>query len=173
MLNCLRIARCSLFFGSCLLLVARYFCSLLATFCSLLSARCSLVFARYFFLVTFCSLLVVARCFLLVTFCSLLVTFCVLLVIFSSKLLWNKVTVNSKKNGLNMAKLRHRYFPWKFLRFLQLFLDGGFQTFLNMQNYFQSWHKVTNITGTDITLMSLLQYLNTFLSTFMHLKSQK
>ena len=42
------------------------------------------------------------------------------------------------------------------------FLDGGFQSFLNMQNHFQSWHKVTNIARTDITLMSLLQYLDTF-----------
>ena len=24
-------------------------------------------------------------------------------------------------------------------------MDGGFQSFLNMQNHFQSWHKVTNI----------------------------
>ena len=41
-----------------------------------------------------------------------------------------------------------------------------------MENHFQSWHKVTNIAWIDITLMSLLQYLDTFLSTFMYLKSQ-
>ena len=34
-----------------------------------------------------------------------------------------------------------------------------------MQTHFQSWHKFTNIAWIDITLMSLLQYLDTFLST--------
>ena len=48
-----------------------------------------------------------------------------------------------------------------------------FQSFLNMQNHFQSWHTVTNIAWIDINLMSLLQCLDTFLSTFMYLKSQK
>ena len=33
-----------------------------------------------------------------------------------------------------------------------------------MQNHFQSWQKDTNIASFDITLMSLLQYLYTFLS---------
>ena len=32
--------------------------------------------------------------------------------------------------------------------------------------YFQSWNKVTNITWIDITLMSLLQHLDTFLCTW-------
>ena len=31
-----------------------------------------------------------------------------------------------------------------------------------MQNHFQSWQKVTNIASTDVTLMSLLQYLDMF-----------
>ena len=31
-----------------------------------------------------------------------------------------------------------------------------------MQNYFESWHKVTNITWIDITLMSSLQYLDMY-----------
>ena len=44
--------------------------------------------------------------------------------------------------------------------------------FLNMQNHFKSWHKVTNIAWINITLMSLLPYLDTFLSTFMYLKIQ-
>ena len=83
-LNFLLVARCSLLFTRCSLLVTFY--SLLVTFCSLL--------------VTFCSLLVnfllVAHYFLLVAFCSsLLVTFCS----FARCLLWNKVTVNRKKNG--------------------------------------------------------------------------
>ena len=34
-----------------------------------------------------------------------------------------------------------------------------------MQIHFQSWHKATNIASIDITLMSLLQYLDTFWST--------
>ena len=34
-----------------------------------------------------------------------------------------------------------------------------------MQNHFQRWHKFTNIAWIDITLISLLQYLDTFLST--------
>ena len=72
-LNFLLVARCSLLFTRCSLLFT--FCSLLVTFYSLLIARCSLLFAR-------CSLLS-ARCFLLVARC----------------LLWNKVTVNRKKNG--------------------------------------------------------------------------
>ena len=53
------------------------------------------LFARYFLLVARYFLLVPPYS-LLVTFCLLLVTFCSLL-IFSSKLLWNKVTVNRKK----------------------------------------------------------------------------
>ena len=44
-------------------------------------------------------------------------------------------------------------------------LNVDFQSFLNMENRFQSWHKVTNNASIDITLMSLLQYLGTFLST--------
>ena len=70
-------------------------------------------------------------------------------------------------------KIRHRYLPCKFLRFLYLFLDGGFQSFLSMQNLLQSWHKITNIAWIDIILMSFIQYLDTLLSTFMYLKSQK
>ena len=41
-------------------------------------------------------------------------------------------------------------------------MSGRFKSFLNMQNHFQSWHKVTNIVSTDITLMALLQYLDMF-----------
>ena len=104
-------------FARCSLLVTFY--SLLVTFCFLLVARCSLLFARYF--------LLVVRYFLLVTFCSLLVTFCWLL----------------------FARLLIAYCEikllCKFLRFSWLFLDGGFQSFLNTQNHFQSRHKVRNI----------------------------
>ena len=53
-------------------------------------------------------------------------------------------------------------FLCKFLRFLYLFLNGGFQSFLNVQNHFQSWHKVTNMAWIGITLMPLLQYLEIY-----------
>ena len=44
------------------------------------------------------------------------------------------------------------------------FQNGGFQSFLSVQNHFQSWHKGTNNASIDIALMFLLQYLDTFLS---------
>ena len=87
---------------------------------------------------------------LLVIFCSFLVTFSSFLVNFCS---------------FSITKLRHRYFSCKFSRFWLVFLDGGFQSFLNMRNHFQSCHKVTNIVSIDIALMPLLQYLDTFSST--------
>ena len=75
------------------------------------------------------------------------------------KLLW------TAKNGLATTKLRHKFFPCKFLKFSYVFLVGGFQSFLDKQNHFQSKYKVTNITSIDIILMSLLQYIEMFLST--------
>ena len=166
--NFLLVALCSLVFARCSLLSARcsfFFCSLLVTFCSLLDTFCSL-------LVTFCSL-PVNFCLLTITelhhsyfhanswdfdkfFWMLLLIFCPLLVTFSSFL------VNFC--SLSITKLRHRYFPCKFSRFWLVFLDDGFQSFLNMRNHFQSCHKVTNIVLIDITLMPLLQHLDTFSS---------
>ena len=99
------------------------FCSLLVTFYSLLVARyflllsrCSLLFTRCSLLVTFYSLLVaryfllVARYFLLVARRSLLFARCSLLTV---KLNY----CEPRKNGLAITKLRHKYFPCKFLRF--------------------------------------------------------
>ena len=122
------------------------FCSLLVTFWSLLIVFCSLLVTFYLLFVTFCSLLV--------AFCSLLVTFSLLLdkkfSLFCPnyceiKLLWTAI------EWFDYSKTPPQIFPCTFLRFLQLFLGGGFQSFLNIQNYFQSWHKVTNIAWIDIT----------------------
>ena len=129
------------------------FCSLIVTFCSLFVTVCSLLvaFARCLLLFARC-LLLFARCLLLLARCSLL--FCP-----------NYCEINNcepQKNVLTITKRPRQYFLAKFLRFWQLFLDGGFQSFLNIQNHFQSWHKATNIAWIDITLTSLLQYLNTF-----------
>ena len=115
-------------FACCLLLVTFY--SLLVACYFLLVARYFLLFARYFVLVTFCSMLVN---FLLVAFCLLLVTFCS----FAGCLLWNKVTVNSKK----MTWL----FSMQISEIFVTFSGWWFQSFLIMQNHFQSWDKVTNI----------------------------
>ena len=64
-------------------------------------------------------------------------------------------------------KLHHRYFP----EIMVTFSEWWFLKFSQHVKPFQSLHKVTNSASTDITLMSLLQYLDTFLSTFMYLKS--
>ena len=74
------------------------------TFYSLLFAR--LHFARY--------LLVFSRCPLLFACCSLLFSRCLLFFCLNDreiKWLW------TVKNGLTITKLRHRFFPCKFLRF--------------------------------------------------------
>ena len=47
-----------------------------------------------------------------------------------------------QKNGLAITKPRYSCFPCKFLRFWFVFLNAGFQSYLNMHNHFQSWHKV-------------------------------
>ena len=56
-------------------------------------------------------------------------------------------------------------FSFQISEILISFLNGDFQSFLNMQSHFQSSNKVTNIALVDITLMSLIQYLDMFLST--------
>ena len=97
------------------------FCSLLVTSCSF--ARCSLLFARCSLLVTFCSLLVnfysllVARYFLLVARYFLLVARRSLLFARCSLLTVKLNYCEPRKNGLAITKLRHKYFPCKFLRF--------------------------------------------------------
>ena len=48
----------------------------------------------------------------------------------------------------------------------KVFLDGGSQSYQDRQKKFHSWHKVNNIASIDITLMSLLQYLDIFLESF-------
>ena len=128
------------------------YCSLLVTFCLLLVTICSLRVTIYSLLVTFCSLLVIF-CLVLVTICSLLVTiysllitfcplpviFCLLLVTFSSKLLWNKINENRKRNGLTITKFCHRHFSCKFLRFWWVFVDDG-----NVQKVTSKEQKVTS-----------------------------
>ena len=48
----------------------------------------------------------------------------------------SKINVNRNDNGLTTVTLRHRYFPWKCLRFLKLVLDSGFQSSLSRQKIF-------------------------------------
>ena len=53
--------------------------------------------------------------------------------------------MKKKKDRLAIMKPCHRYFPCNFLRFWKVLLNGHFQSSLNSQSHFQSWHKVTNI----------------------------
>ena len=55
----------------------------------------------------------------------------------------SKITVNRRKNGLRIIKLCRKYFPCDFLRFWYVFLNSGFQSYLNRQNHLQSWYEVT------------------------------
>ena len=74
----------------------------------------------------------------------------------------------SCKNNQRLQHIDHYHKkapPQLFDRTLNVSKDSGFYSFLTIQNHFQSWHKVTNNTSIDITLMFLLQYLDTFLST--------
>ena len=111
----------------------------------LLVARCSLVFAR-------CSL-VFARCSLLFARSSLLFARC--------SLLWNKIFVNRKKNSLTITKFSHRYFLANFWDFGDFFWMVVFKVFSTYKTIFKVGI-VTNIGWIDITLISLLQYLDTF-----------
>ena len=136
------------------LLVARYFllvarCSLLFARCSLLSARCSLIF-----------------CSLLITFCSLLVTFCS----FARCLLWNKVTVNRKKMVWLLRNSATDIFLANFWDFRNFFWMVVFKVFSTCKTIFKVGIKSQIL---DINIMSPLQYLDTFLTTFTFLKSQK
>ena len=112
----------------------------------LLVARCSLLFARYSSPFAR-NLLLFARCLLFSrpNCCEI-------------KLLW------TAKKCFDCNETPPQIFSLQISEIFGTFSGCCFQSFLNIQNHFQSWHKVTNITATDITLMFLLQYLNTFLS---------
>ena len=110
--------------------------------------------------------LLVARYFLLVTFCSLLVTFC----LFARCLLWNEVTMNRKKMFWSLRNSATDIFLASFWNFRNFFWMVVFKVFSTCKTIFKVGIKSQIL---DITMMSLLQYLDTFLSTFMHLKSQK
>ena len=168
-------ARCSLLLAR--LLVARYF--LLVAHCSLLFARCSLIFTLCSLLVTFCSLLVtfysllvaryfslVARPLLLFTRCSLLVTFCS----FARCLLWNKITVSREKMVWLLRNSATNIFVANFWDFRYFFWMVIFKVFSTCKTIFKVGIKSQIL---DITTMSLLQYLDTILTTFRYLKSQK
>ena len=43
----------------------------------------------------------------------------------------SKATVNRKVKGVTEMELRHRYLPWKFLRFLKVILNSDFQKFIS------------------------------------------
>ena len=42
-----------------------------------------------------------------------------------------KITVNRKDKALTLMELRHRYVPWKLLRFLTVIFNGVFQKFIS------------------------------------------
>ena len=161
-------ARCSLLLAR--LLVARYF--LLVAHCSLLFACCSLHFTLCSLLVTFYLLLVaryfllVARPLLLFTRCSLLVTFCS----FARCLLWNKITVSREKMVWLLRNSTTNIFVANLWDFRNFFWMVIFKVFSTCKTIFKVGIKSQIL---DITMMSLLQYLDTILTTFMYLKSQK
>ena len=84
------------------------------SFCLLLFAHCSLLFPRCLLVFVCCSLLF-AHCSLLFARCSLLFARCSLLFARYS-LFFRQNYCEPPKNSLTIKKLRHRYFPWKFLR---------------------------------------------------------
>ena len=47
--------------------------------------------------------------------------------------------VNRKDNYLTTAELHRRFFPWKYPRFSELFLDDAFQSYLNREKHFLRW----------------------------------
>ena len=154
-------ARCSLLFAR--LLVARWsllvtFRSLLLTFYSLLVVRYFLLVPRYFLLVARRSLLF-ARCLLLVTFCS-----------FARCLLWNKITVSREKMVWLLRNSTTNIFVANLWDFRNFFWMVIFKVFSTCKTIFKVGIKSQIL---DITMMSLLQYLDTILTTFMYLKSQK
>ena len=45
-----------------------------------------------------------------------------------------KIAVDPKDTGLTITELHHRCFPWKFTRFWEVLLDGGFQSYHTDKN---------------------------------------
>ena len=68
-----------------------------------------------------------------------------------------KITVNRKDKALTKMELRHRYFPWKLLRFLKVILNGVFQKFISTDK------QILNISNkvTSIVLLDAFMILNT------------
>ena len=58
----------------------------------------------------------------------------------------SKIIVKRKGKALTKMELRHRYLPWKLLRFLKVFLNGVFQKlFSTDKQIFNISNKVTSI----------------------------
>ena len=55
--------------------------------------------------------------------------------------------MDPKDTGLTIMELHHRCFPWKFPRFWEVLLDGGFQSYHTDKNTFKVAIKVTNKKG--------------------------
>ena len=65
-----------------------------------------------------------------------------------------KITVNRKDKALAKMELRHRYVPWKLLRFLAVIFDGVFQKLIsadrqifNISNKSLVWSNTEAATG--------------------------
>ena len=57
-----------------------------------------------------------------------------------------KITVNRKDKALTKMELRHRYVPWKLLRFLTVIFNGVFQKFISTdRQIFNISNKVTSM----------------------------
>ena len=57
-----------------------------------------------------------------------------------------KITVNRKDKALTLMELRHRYVPWKLLRFLTVIFNGVFQKFISTdRQIFNISNKVTSM----------------------------
>ena len=52
----------------------------------------------------------------------------------------SNIAVNQKGNGLTITRLCD--FPWKFLRFWEVILDGGFQSYFNRSKNFPNWQQI-------------------------------
>ena len=158
-----------------LLLAARYY--LLVARFFLLVGRYYLLFARYFLHVASYFLLVAAysllvACYFLSVAPYFLLVACYFFVHITVQ--WNYCQPQ-KRNGSTITKLRHKCFPcilWDFGNFFWMVVCKVFstcKTIFKVDIKSQIFFELKTLKQ----LMSLLQYLDTFLYTFMCLKSQK
>ena len=52
----------------------------------------------------------------------------------------SKISVSLKDNDCIITEIYGRYFTWKFPRFWEVILDGGFQNYSSRQVDVQIWH---------------------------------